>query len=392
MANFDNDLLNSPLLQLDFEQLDVLELVLGGLLDPCSIELSSIPQWADIGEVSPPKVDGSKGVLLADPDGTALAVVNYRALDDGDKDSHEVIGVWPLAKPEHGSFRELRITSSLGSQPVVLFDQAPTPLDIQALRSRPSLPANTCFVLVCNSSGSRGPSHIAQIEQLQATAEIFEDVKVAHLVLPDSTSEHLVIERLSSHVVIDLRGFKNNAAATSQGVVFMFSGLSGSGKSTLARAVQQQIHQHLPQRAVLLDGDDIRRFISKGLGFSREDRETNVERIGWIAARISEVGGIALCAPIAPFHATRAAVRSMTTQVGRFYLIYVSTPLAVCEARDRKGLYAKARAGLVTDFTGIDSPYEEPVDADLILDLSVLDVQTATEQVIGLLRTQQAKL
>ncbi len=113
-----------------------------------------------------------------------------------------------------------------------------------------------------------------------------------------------------------------------------------------------------------LDGDEIRTHLSKGLGFSREDRETNILRIGFVAAEISRHGGLAICSPIAPFEATRAEVRRMVERAGGgFVLIHVSTPLEECERRDRKGLYAKARAGLIPDFTGISSPYEEPADA-----------------------------
>ena len=110
-----------------------------------------------------------------------------------------------------------------------------------------------------------------------------------------------------------------------------------------------------------LDGDVVRHHLSKGLGFSREDRETNILRIGFVAAEISRHGGLAICSPIAPFESTRAEVRRMVERAGGgFVLIHVATPLEECERRDRKGLYAKARAGEIPDFTGISSPYEAP--------------------------------
>ena len=110
-----------------------------------------------------------------------------------------------------------------------------------------------------------------------------------------------------------------------------------------------------------LDGDVVRRNLSAGLTFSREDRETNIRRIGWVAAEISRHGGVAVCSPIAPFDATRQDVRAMTDAAGgAFFLVHVATPLEECERRDRKGLYAKARRGEIPDFTGISSPYEEP--------------------------------
>jgi sulfate adenylyltransferase len=118
----------------------------------------------------------------------------------------------------------------------------------------------------------------------------------------------------------------------------------------------------------LLDGDVVRRMLSKGLTFSREDRELNIRRIGYVAAEITRHGGVAVCAPIAPYAAGRAEVRAMVEESGDFFLVHVATPLAECEARDRKGLYAKARAGEIPEFTGISDPYEEPTDADLVVD------------------------
>src|SRR5262249_4966462 len=138
-----------------------------------------------------------------------------------------------------------------------------------------------------------------------------------------------------------------------RGLVVLFTGLSGSGKSTLARAVVDEVEQAGLRRVTLLDGDDVRRMLSAGLGVGPGERERSIRRIGWVAARVAEHGGMAVCAPIAPYAATRAEVRQMAEEVGDFVLVHVSTPLAVCEARDRKGLYAQARAGLVADFTGI---------------------------------------
>ena len=168
---------------------------------------------------------------------------------------------------------------------------------------------------------------------------------------------------------------------TKRGLVVFFTGLSGSGKSTLARALADV----LDPPVTLLDGDVVRRHLSRGLGFSREDRDLNVERIGWVAAEVAKHGGTAVCAPIAPYDEMRKRVRRMATDVGAdFLLVWVSTPLEVCEARDRKGLYAKARRGELTGFTGIDDPYEAPTDADLVLDTSQLSVGDALTQLCGL--------
>lgn len=173
-----------------------------------------------------------------------------------------------------------------------------------------------------------------------------------------------------------------------QGVVFFFTGLSGSGKSTLARALIDHILEQGERTVTSLDGDVVRHHLSKGLGFSREDRETNILRIGFVAAEISRHGGIAVCSPIAPFEATRSEVRRMVEAAGGgFVLIHVATPLEECERRDRKGLYAKARAGLIPDFTGISSPYEEPVDA-LKVDTSDRDIAQCVEEILDVLITE----
>jgi sulfate adenylyltransferase len=155
-----------------------------------------------------------------------------------------------------------------------------------------------------------------------------------------------------------------------RGLVVFFTGLSGSGKSTVARALVDALLEDGRRTLTVLDGDVVRRELSRGLGFSQADRDLNVRRIGWVAAEVARHGGTAVCAPIAPYAATRAVVRAETEAVGDFFLVHIATPLAVCEQRDRKGLYAKARAGLIPHFTGISDPYEEPDDADLVIDTS----------------------
>jgi sulfate adenylyltransferase len=163
-----------------------------------------------------------------------------------------------------------------------------------------------------------------------------------------------------------------------RGAVVLFTGLSGSGKSTIARSLVTELEDRGPQGVTLLDGDEVRQHLSAELGFDVASRERNVERIGWVAALVARHGGIAVAAPIAPFAASRAKVRAMAEAAGgAFLLVWISTPLAVCEARDRKGLYARARAGEVKDFTGISSPYEEPADADLVIDTTSTTVAAA---------------
>ena len=165
-----------------------------------------------------------------------------------------------------------------------------------------------------------------------------------------------------------------------RGVVVFFSGLSGSGKSTVARGLVDRLHE-TDRSLTVLDGDVARRMLSSGLGFSREDRDTNIRRLGWVAAEVARHGGMAVLAPIAPFAATRAEVREMVEAQGDLVMVWISTPLEECERRDRKGLYAKARRGEIPDFTGISSPYEPPDDADLVIDTTGISVDDAVQQV-----------
>jgi sulfate adenylyltransferase len=172
---------------------------------------------------------------------------------------------------------------------------------------------------------------------------------------------------------------------SARGFVLFLTGLSGSGKSTIARDLRDVLTERGDRRVTLLDGDLVRHMLSAGLTFSREDRDLNIVRIGFVAAEIARHGGIAICAPIAPFAGARARVREMVSEVGDFLLIHVATPVEVCEARDRKGLYAKARAGLIGQFTGVSDPYEEPTDADLVIDTSLLTQQEAVAAVLRML-------
>ncbi|HYN97526.1 MAG TPA: adenylyl-sulfate kinase [Pilimelia sp.] len=171
-----------------------------------------------------------------------------------------------------------------------------------------------------------------------------------------------------------------------RGLVVFFTGLSGSGKSTVARAVADTLREGGERTVTLLDGDVVRRELSAGLGFSKADRDLNIRRIGWVAAEVARHRGLAICCPIAPYARARATARAMAQAAGAgFLLVWVNTPLEVCERRDRKGLYAKARAGQLTGMTGIDDPYEEPTDADLILDTTDVTVDEAAGQVLAYL-------
>ncbi len=138
----------------------------------------------------------------------------------------------------------------------------------------------------------------------------------------------------------------------------------------------------------LLDGDDVRRLLSSGLGFDHAARDLNVRRIGFVGSEIARHGGLAVCAPIAPYAESRAAVRAMVEPVGDFVLVHVSTSLEECERRDLKGLYARARAGLITEFTGISDPYDVPTDADLVVDTAAMSREEALNRVLDLLHAR----
>jgi sulfate adenylyltransferase len=167
-----------------------------------------------------------------------------------------------------------------------------------------------------------------------------------------------------------------------QGVTIFFTGLSGSGKSTIANALIIKFLETGGRPVTLLDGDLVRKNLSSELGFSKEHRDINIRRIGYVASEITKNGGIAICAPIAPYEATRKYVRQLIEPVGGFILVHVATSIDVCEQRDRKGLYAKARAGLVKEFTGISDPYEAPADAEVVIDTAQLSPEEAAQHII----------
>jgi sulfate adenylyltransferase len=173
------------------------------------------------------------------------------------------------------------------------------------------------------------------------------------------------------------------AAGTPKGMCVWLTGLSGSGKSTTAKA----LHSLLLERGryvTLLDGDVVRMHLSKGLGYSKEDRDTNILRIGFVAAEIVRHGGIVICAAISPYRTTRQAVRQMVGNEA-FIEVFVNTPLEVCELRDVKGLYARARRGEVVAFTGVDDPYEPPLHPEMTLDTVASSAEENARKVLTFL-------
>jgi sulfate adenylyltransferase len=356
---------------------------------------------------------------LTDPEGTPVARLRIASCVRQDQ-RHALSGpVTALAPREDGVFRHLHRTPAdvrneyagkrIGS---LLVD---APLDSEALDRLARLISSYDVVVLLALVGAgspRGLSPHGLVRATRAAAELLPGqplvvpVPLARRADPDADAERrrLVAEAYGEPLDLpelpaggEVTPDRYPAAVASiiraehpppheRGVVVFFTGLSGSGKSTLARRLRDLLLERGDRTVTLLDGDVVRRMLSAGLGFSKADREANIRRIGFVAAEVARHGGLAICAPIAPYASTRAEVRQMVAEAGGdFVLVHVATPLAECERRDRKGLYAKARAGEIKEFTGISDPYEEPTDADLALDTSTLSVDDAVGQVVELL-------
>ena len=167
-----------------------------------------------------------------------------------------------------------------------------------------------------------------------------------------------------------------------QGFTVFFTGLSGSGKSTVANILVAKLMEIGSRPVTLLDGDIVRKNLSSELTFTKEHRDLNITRIGFVASEITKNRGIAICAPIAPYTATRKQVRDTIDPLGGFIEVFVSTPIETCETRDRKGLYAKARAGIIKGFTGIDDPYEAPENAEISIDTTNMTPEAAAQMIL----------
>jgi sulfate adenylyltransferase len=199
--------------------------------------------------------------------------------------------------------------------------------------------------------------------------QVRDDYLAKGVPLPDWFSRPAVAEILR----------ETNPPRFRQGLTIWFTGLSGSGKSTVAHALVERLAEY-GRNVSLLDGDEIRTHLSKGLGFSKEDRDTNINRVGYVAGLVAQHGGTTLCAVISPYRATRDNARKSSN--GNFVEVYCSTPIEVCEQRDVKGLYAKARAGEIKGFTGVDDPYEPPLDPEVTIDTGKLSVEECVDVIV----------
>ena len=171
---------------------------------------------------------------------------------------------------------------------------------------------------------------------------------------------------------------------TNQGITLWFTGLSGAGKSTLAQYLTPILRDQHQRNVEVLDGDEVRENLSKGLGFSKEDRDTNIRRIGYVANMLSRNGVIAITAAISPYESVRNEIRERNSS--NFVEVFVHAPLAVVEERDTKGLYKKARAGVIANFTGISDPYEEPSSPEVVVDTSKESIEESAEKVLAYLK------
>ncbi len=382
-------------------ELDDLELILVGALDDM------------LAMRLPPGVDGSMGdpdfLELTDPEGLPLAEFEI------DSRTGDVVrgGVSPLSHPEFGAFRRYHRSprevrdKHAGTPTVAVPVSAPLTLDaIEAVNEVAKTEQAVPLLLVLVGTGSpEGVSAPALVRSTLAAAEQIPGAEVVAVALArrDTPEEDAELrDRVAlafSDEVLHLPAPEGALALEVQrivehdrpprerrGLVVFFTGFSGSGKSTLARALHDVLLERGDRTVTSLDGDVVRRHLSAGLGFSREDRETNIRRIGWVAAEISRHGGLAICSPIAPFDSTRREVRAMVEAAGGgFVLVHVSTPIEECERRDRKGLYAKARAGEIPDFTGISSPYDVPEDATVTVDTTGRSIEAALDDVLRVL-------
>lgn len=369
-------------------ELDDLELLLNGGLAP-------LTTFSDDGPVRLDRPEGLDGdVELVDPEGLPLAVL------DGD-------GLRALTTPAYGPFRRLHLTptqtrESYPDALTVPVAGALTDDDLAAIGAARN--GRPVVLLAFTGTGTpQGVSPVGLVRASLAAAEILGDAHVVAAALAshgDPVADHELGQQVAANyapgeiLAVAGTGEHPNAIADvvdsdqpeNPGVVVFFTGLSGSGKSTLAQALLDLVLEKGERTVTSLDGDVVRRNLSAGLTFSKADRETNIRRIGWVAAEIARHRGIAIVSPIAPFDETRQQVRAMVEAAGGdFVLVHVATPLEECERRDRKGLYAKARAGEIPEFTGISSPYEEPADAAVRVDTTGRTIEDALSDVLAVL-------
>ena len=392
-------------------ELDDLELLTHGALAPqTGFDGPDGPLQLHVPRAVAAQSQAAGRLELVDPEGVPLAMLTVESTYD----AGDVVGltgpVEALAHNEFGAFRRLylsptQVRERYGDKALTVpLAAPPTSSDLARIQEH----AGDRPVVLLALAGHGTPQGVTSAGLVRATlaaAHLLDNAAVVAVPLAsrgDATLDHELGQRVVAGFAADEvlavtgQGELPDAVADAvafdrpepeeQGLVLFFTGLSGSGKSTLARALHDLILEGGERTVTSLDGDVVRRNLSAGLTFSKEDRETNIRRIGWVAAEISRHGGVAICSPIAPFDSTRRQVRQMVDDAGgAFVLIHVATPLEECERRDRKGLYAKARRGEIPEFTGISSPYEEPADADVRVDTTGRSISDALGDVLEVL-------
>ena len=380
-------------------ELDDLELLTSGALgESAAFNEAGSPVTLTLPEPVAAQARSVGAVELVDPEGLPLARVSWPG---GVVD--------PLTHPQHGPFRDLMLTPAAYRERYAGRTVVPVsdPLTTGQVEQLAGLGPVTLLALI--GTGTPWLSPVALVRATRAAGRLLPDAAVVTVPLAahgDAEVDHAlgvrVVEAFAAgdpvRALADDEDGELPAEVAAvvdhdrpppdrQGLVVFFTGLSGSGKSTLARALIDLLLEQGERTVTSLDGDVVRRTLSAGLTFSKEDRQTQIRRIGWVAAEISRHGGVAVVSPIAPFDDTRKEVRAMVDDAGgAFFLVHVATPLEECERRDRKGMYAKARAGEIPEFTGISSPYEEPQDADVRVDTTGRTVEDALDDVLAGLR------
>ena len=380
-------------------ELDDLELLTSGALgEPAAFNQPGSPVTLTLPEPVAAEARSVGAVELVDPEGLPLARVSWPG---GVVD--------PLTHAQFGPFRDLALSpaayrAAYAGRTVVPLGDPVTTAQLAELAG-----LGPVTLLAFTGTGTPWLSPVGLVRATRAAAALLPDAVVVTVPVPthgDPEADHAqgvrVVEAFAAGdpvhglqededgdlppevaAIVD----HDRPPADRQGLVVLFTGLSGSGKSTLARALIDLILEQGERTVTSLDGDVVRRTLSAGLTFSTDDRNTQVRRIGWVAAEVSRHGGVAVASPIAPFDQTRQEMRAMAAEAGgAFFLVHVATPLEECERRDRKGMYAKARAGVIPEFTGISSPYEEPQDADVRVDTTGRTIEDALGDVLAGLR------
>ncbi|WP_240311852.1 adenylyl-sulfate kinase [Nocardioides houyundeii] len=386
-------------------ELDDLELLLSGALAP----LTGFNEPGSVVTLTlPPALATLDAVELVDPEGLPLALVSL-VEERAPASVSKPLKISPLAHAQFGPFRSLYLTPAQVREQYAgrTFVPVTDALTVGQLEELADL--GPVVLLALAGTGTPTLSSVGLIRATLAAADHLPDAAVVVVPLAahgDPAADHdLGVQVVGNYAQGDpVTGLTSVAADDpqadypedvaeivdfdrpgpgKQGLVLFFTGLSGSGKSTLARALMDKVLEQGERTVTSLDGDVVRRNLSAGLTFSKADRETNIRRIGWVAAEIARHGGVAIVSPIAPFDETRQQVREMVEQAGgEFFLVHVATPLEECERRDRKGLYAKARRGEIPEFTGISSPYEEPTDATVRVDTTGRSIEDALDDVL----------